>query len=292
MLVKFDSKVDQKYSIKKFVDEDNKDVEGIEITGAIFGTAYNRNDAYFQVSQLMKFANKLERVNLNLNHYEEALGNKTRLVSIEHKLIDGEYEVWGTVRSTDPSVIALKDEITSFSIEISIIDQDIIADDGRYYFINIDWYGLALLTAGNRAGSGDARVQSVTEFMAKKDEQNDQSIMNYKEIVTHLEANPEEAKKIAAQFSEESKPEDAAPTTDTPDTKGDDSVSKADFEALSDKVDNALATFTSKDGESDEEKAENKIDKAIKGTDSKFTTKPEDEDKKTDETDTNLDFYA
>jgi hypothetical protein len=147
----------------------DKKTEGIiEITACLFSTAYNRNKGYFQVSKLLAWENKLERIMSNFNHNLELtngkyFGNKTKFTKMWSVMNDGEFEVWATLESSDPEFIKFKDEITAPSIELSVWPDDIITSDAGEYFIDFDFVGVAWLL-GVPAGSGDARITAIREF--------------------------------------------------------------------------------------------------------------------------------
>lgn len=142
---------------------------GVEFDMVIFSTAYNRNKAYFQVSKLLKWQNKLERIMFDFNHDLELtggkyLGNQSKFTKLWSEFVDGELEIKATFQSTDDLVISKAKEITAPSIELMVDTDNVIFNDLGEYYIDFDWVGCALLL-GVPAGSGDARISGeIKEF--------------------------------------------------------------------------------------------------------------------------------
>lgn len=172
-----------------------------------FSTAFNRNNAYFQVSDLMLFANKLKKLLQNFNHDLSLSGNKylsnkdIEVVGFGHRIVDGDYEIYAEeVSTTDPEVVAYANEITGVSIELEIDEDDIkfFAGGGGAYFKRIDWLGWAWLL-GEPAGSGNTRIQDI-EIFAQKIKEDITDNMNEKQFTEYLET--EEGKKNLKTFVE------------------------------------------------------------------------------------------
>jgi Zn-dependent metalloprotease len=141
---------------------------GFEVEMMIFSTAFNRNKAYFQVSDLMKWQNKLDSILFDLNHDlslsgGKYLGNQNKFTSLRADYSSGELEIFATFKTTDPLVVARKNEITAPSIELMVDEEDCISDEKGEYYTQFDWVGCALLL-GIVAGSGNARVGEIKEF--------------------------------------------------------------------------------------------------------------------------------
>lgn len=179
----------------------------VEFDLVFFTTAWNRNNSYFQVSDLLRWKSKAEKLMANFNHdLKETggkyLGNQTRVISIDGRYNDGSFEIYGTVRSSDPVVYARRNEITAPSIELEVDMSDLkeFADGSGVYFRNFEWVGYALLT-GLMAGSGDTRVVEMREF-SKQFNQAKNSIMliTKEQLVEFLkdEANQEVVKEVFA----------------------------------------------------------------------------------------------
>ncbi len=141
--------------------------KGIRMKLMLFSTAWNRNHAYFQVSDLLRWTKKTGKVMFNFNHDlsetdGQYLGNTTKIIdgSMYGEYNDGAFEVFATVESTDPNVVSRYKEITAPSIELEIETEFVKTfDDGSgYYFTNYELAGVAFLT-GLLAGSGDARIE-------------------------------------------------------------------------------------------------------------------------------------
>jgi len=141
---------------------------GFEAEMMLFSTAFNRNKAYFQVSDLMKWANKLDSIMFNFNHdlnlsSGKYLGNQNKFTAIRPDYSTGELEIFATFRTTDPMVVARKSEITAPSVELMVDDENCISSENGEYFTAFDWVGCALLL-GVIAGSGNARVGQIKDF--------------------------------------------------------------------------------------------------------------------------------
>lgn len=141
---------------------------GFEVEMMIFSTAFNRNKAYFQVSDLMKWATKLDSIMFNFNHDlslsgGKYLGNQNKFTSLRSDYSTGELEIFATFRTTDPIVVARKSEITAPSVELMVDDENCISSENGDYYTSIDWVGCALLL-GLIAGSGNARVGQIKDF--------------------------------------------------------------------------------------------------------------------------------
>jgi hypothetical protein len=149
--------------------EFKEDSGGYEITAMLFSTAYNRNKAYFQVSDLMKWVNKTESILNDLDHDLTITGGKyfgtkdTKLAKIWHQFTDGDLEIWGTLQTKDPLFVANIDKITAPSIELMVNEEDCICNEFGEYYTQIDWVGIGWLR-GMVAGSGNARVTEIKEF--------------------------------------------------------------------------------------------------------------------------------
>ena len=146
-------------------------VNGVRFQMMIFSTAWNRNKAYFQVADLLRWSKKTSKIFMNFNHdLEETggqyLGNKTKIVknSMKGEYSDGSFEIFATFESTDDAVISRVDEITAPSIELEIDTKDYkqFEDGSGFYFTDFELVGVAFLT-GFLAGSGDARLTSDIE---------------------------------------------------------------------------------------------------------------------------------
>ena len=184
---------------------------GFEADMVIFSTAYNRNRGFFQVTQLMKWENKLDRIMFNFNHNlnlsgGKYLGNQTKFIKLWFAFTDGEFEVWATMRTTDPQVIAKKDEITAPSIELMVDDHDIcrFEDGSGEYYTLVDWVGCAILL-GEPQGSGDARVVEIRDFNYAKifNLETQTNNMNEEQIKQFIAgALDEQEKKLKKEFSE------------------------------------------------------------------------------------------
>lgn len=165
---------------------------GFEVNMMLFSTAQNRNHSYFQVSDLLKWSNKLESILTNLNHNlslsgGKYLGNLNRWTKIWGSFNNGDLEIWGTFRTEDPLVISKKDQITAPSIELLVDERDIIKDDKGEYFITFDWVGVALLL-GVPAGSGGARLVDIHEYdLAQFPDLKNRVNHAHKETPTHKE---------------------------------------------------------------------------------------------------------
>jgi hypothetical protein len=194
------------------------DVEGFELDQCIFSTAYNRNHAYFQVSSLTKWANKLERILFNFNHDltqsgGQYLGNKTKAIKMWSVELDGEYEVWWTIRSTDELMIQRRNEITGPSVELLVDSENIIKNELGEYYRDFDFVGCAQLT-GVLAGSGDSRNTSeVREFNLDLTPIN-QNIMQEQQVKELLEAQKTELQKEFSDQIETIKSEFASQTAE------------------------------------------------------------------------------
>ena len=172
-----------------------KEIEGgVEFDLVFFSTAWNRNKAYFQVSDLLRWSNKPEKLLANFNHNlaesgGKYLGNQTRVVSLAGRYNEGSYEIYGTVRSTDPAVIARKYEITAPSIELEVDSDDVkeFVDGSGAYFTDYEWVGYALLT-GIMAGSGDTRVTDIREFSNQSINQTINNNMSKEELLAFFQS--------------------------------------------------------------------------------------------------------
>jgi len=164
---------------------------GFEVEMMIFSTAFNRNKAYFQVSDLMKWQNKLDSILFDFNHDlnlsgGKYLGNQNKFTKLRADYSTGELEIFATFKTTDPVVVARKNEITAPSIELMVDEENCICNEFGEYYTSIDWVGCALLL-GIVAGSGNARVGEIKEFnhLSIFNIQND---MNKEEIQALLDA--------------------------------------------------------------------------------------------------------
>ena len=174
----------------------------IEIDMMIFSTAYNRNRAYFQVSQLLKWSNKLTRIGFNFNHdlalsEKRYLKNTNQFSKIEPKFVDGETEIWATFASTDPAVIEKRDDITAPSIELLVAEENTIRNERGEYFTDFDWVGTALLL-GVPQGSGDSRVVEVREYTADLSKELEPAKSELELFKSHVD---NELNKMTAQFA-------------------------------------------------------------------------------------------
>lgn len=161
-------------------------VKGAEITLVVFSKV-NRNKAYFQLTQLLEYEDKLTSILHNFNHNlaetgNKYLGNSTKFTEIWEE--DG--EIWGKVLSTDSAFLRRLPEITGGSVELEIDTDDIkeFADGSGRYFLNIDWVGFGWLT-GVVAGSGGARITDIQTF---NQTYNLKNIMQENEVKALLEA--------------------------------------------------------------------------------------------------------
>lgn len=170
--------------------------KGVRMDVVLFTKAYNRNGKYFEISDLMKWVNKLRAILFNFNHDlslsgGKYLGNLTFLSKIWAEYTNEGIEVWGTIESTDPEVLAVKNDITGVSIEIDWYKKDVIfGEDGRIFTIEFEWTGVAFLL-GVEAGSGGSRIDNITTFakdINTMDKEED------KKIVTNEEENKETSK--------------------------------------------------------------------------------------------------
>lgn len=170
---------------------------GFEADVVFFTTVNNRNRAFFQVPDLLLSGSKLEKLLWNFNHELELtggvyLGNQTKIISLNSRIVDGVFEVYGTVRTEDPIVIEKKDKITGVSIELMVDDDDIIRNENGMYFTQFEWVGTAFLL-GIMAGSGDSRVTEIRTFSA------DGTLTPIKFNNPTIIMNPEEIKTLLAQ---------------------------------------------------------------------------------------------
>ena len=178
---------------------------GFEADMMLFSTVQNRNHAFFQVSDLMKWEGKLEAIMTNFNHdlklsSNKYLGNLNKWVKIWTQFNGGALEIWSTFRTEDASVVSRKNEITGPSIELLVDEANIISGKSGEYFTDFDWVGVALLL-GVPAGSGGARVSEIRDF-------NFSQIFNLKnnmqedEVKALLEAQKQEfATQLEAKFA-------------------------------------------------------------------------------------------
>ena len=141
------------------------DIRGYEVDQVIFSTAFNRNKCYLQVGKFMGYADKLSKLLCNLNHDlsmtdgEYVASQKAGYTKIWNVFNNGEQEIWGTFRTTDPRFIEMRDKINAPSVEV-IVDtaKGIVSESGEYYD-DFEWIATAQLV-GTLAGSGDARNAS------------------------------------------------------------------------------------------------------------------------------------
>lgn len=185
-----DSVIDVKYE----ADKDNN-VKRIEFDMCIFSTGYNRNNAFFQVSKLLEYRNKLNRLLTCLNHNLKLTGgkymsNKTQYSDMQAKFNESNLEIWLHVVSEDPELIKYKDEITAPSIELLVEEKNLISSENGEYFIDFDFVAIAFLT-GIPAGNGDARIESLRQFDLQY---NNNNIMQENEVKALLEAQKTELK--------------------------------------------------------------------------------------------------
>ncbi len=176
---------------------------GFEVEMMIFSTADNRNKAYFQVSNLMKWQKKLDSIMFNFNHDlrlsgGKYLGNQNKFTALRADYSTGELEIFANFRTTDPIVVAKKTEITAPSVELMVNDEDCICNEFGQYFTEIDWVGCALLL-GVVAGSGNARVGEIKDFKHLSTFNTDQN-MTKEEIQELLNA---QAETLTATFKAE-----------------------------------------------------------------------------------------
>ena len=167
---------------------------GFEVEMMIFSTAFNRNKAYFQVSDLMKWKNKLDSIMFNFNHDlslsgGKYLGNQNKFTSLRADYSTGELEIFANFKTTDPVVVARKSEITAPSIELMADEEDCICNENGEYFQTFDWVGCALLL-GIIAGSGNARVGEIKDFNLLQ-HYNIQTDMTTEEVQALLNAQAE-----------------------------------------------------------------------------------------------------
>ncbi len=151
---------------RNYKSEDGK--EGFEIDQCLFTDLLFRNKQYFQATHLLRVKNRLSSIIYNFNHDlsetgGQYLGNKTQLINIWSEYNDGVFEIWGTTRSTDPIVVARKDEITAPSVECAVETDSLIQNELGLYSPEIDFYGIGLLT-GVIAGSGGTRNGEIRNF--------------------------------------------------------------------------------------------------------------------------------
>jgi hypothetical protein len=151
---------------RNYKSEDGK--EGFEIDQCLFTDLLFRNKQYFQATHLLRVKNRLSSIIYNFNHDlsetdDQYLGNKTQLINIWSEYNDGVFEIWGTTRSTDPTVVARKDEITAPSVECAVETDNLIQNELGLYSPEIDFYGIGLLT-GVIAGSGGTRNGEIRNF--------------------------------------------------------------------------------------------------------------------------------
>ena len=140
---------------------------GFEVDQVIFSTACNRNKYYFQVSKLMGYENKLEKLGSNMNHDLSLTNNQyipssfAGYVRLWAVWSDGELEIRGTFRFSDQRLIDRMDEFTGPSIELMVDENTAIISDKGEYYEDFEWIGTAQLT-GKLAGMGNAR--NISEF--------------------------------------------------------------------------------------------------------------------------------
>jgi hypothetical protein len=170
----------------------------IEITACIFSTAHNRNKGYFQVSKLLSYSDKLERIMHNFNHdltlsNGKYFGNKTKMTKMWSEFNNGELEIWAILESSDPDFIARKDEITAPSIELLVSPDELISNENGEYFIDFDFIGVGWLL-GIPAGSGDTRITAIREFSHDLVEEKIYNINNNNMTEEQLQAQLESQK--------------------------------------------------------------------------------------------------
>ena len=198
--INFSSVVSKKPAAVSF----EKTPDGAIFKEVVFFTdVYNRNNAFFQVSYLMKFRKSLSSIMFNFNHDLEQtggvyLGNQTKILNLQQRINDGVYEVYGDVETKDKRVLKRLKDITAVSIELEVDDTDVLpfANGKGYYFKNIDWMGVAFLT-GLPQGSGNARLGDIQTF-----NQNNSSNMNKDQLKEYLKS--EEGKAVFAEVAKES----------------------------------------------------------------------------------------
>jgi hypothetical protein len=186
-----DSKIDVIYTLDKV-----SNFECIEFSMCVFSTGFNRNHAYFQVSKLLEYREKLSRLLSNINHSDKYLKNLTKYSNIRGEFKESNLEIWVDVKSTDPELIKYKDEITAPSIELLVEEKNLISSKNGEYFIDFDWVAISYLT-GIPAGCGDARIESIRQYDYNFNNKNN---MKEEEIKKLLE---EQENKLKAEFKAE-----------------------------------------------------------------------------------------
>lgn len=164
-ILSFSAPTTKEYKLTK---KDFREVEGgYEVDQVIFSTAYNRNKYFFQVSQLMAYADKLTKLGSNLNHDLRLTNNqyvpamKAGYTKIWYEWVNGDLEIRGTFRFSDPQFIAVMDQMTGPSIELMVDETHAIINENGEYYPEVEWVGTSQLL-GVLAGSGDAR--NLSEF--------------------------------------------------------------------------------------------------------------------------------
>jgi len=184
---------------------------GVELDVVFFSDERNRNRFFFQLTQLLKWKNKLETLLGNRSHDGNYYGiNQLYIKKGSLKLVyeDGVSKIRATLVAKAEDLIEDKDKMTGVSIELSADANDVFefADGNGFYAVNIEWRGYAILF-GQMAGNGDTGITDMREFTEGDDsppDQNNQD-MNFKnkeELKTFLEANPEQNALFAELLSD------------------------------------------------------------------------------------------
>lgn len=181
---------------KSISESETQDVKKVMFSACIFSTANNRNKAYFQVSELLKYKEKLGKMLTSFDHNLKLTGGKymsnlTKYDNLIGKIIDGELEIWVDVESTDPEFIKNIDNITAPSIEVFVNEKTMISNENGDYFVDFEWVGISWLL-GVPAGSGDARLDKIKKFEKNHQEKIITITMNEEEVKALLEAQKQE----------------------------------------------------------------------------------------------------
>jgi len=192
----------------------------IEFEMCVFSTSFNRNKAYFQVSKLLEYRDKLNRILTNINHDlslsgGKYMGNLTKYSNLQGRFSESNLEIWVKVESKDPLLIQYKDDITAPSIELIVEEKDIISGENGEYFVDFDWVAIAFLV-GVPAGNGDARIESIRQF----DNNINKKTMTEEQVKQLLEKQAEDLKKEFSQQTEAIKVEFAKIAEDKQSNKG------------------------------------------------------------------------
>jgi hypothetical protein len=92
----------------------------VEYEAVIFSSEFNRNKAFFDISKMKRWSDKLNKVLLNNSHdgkYFSVTTDKIKELRIETDE-NGITEAYAIIESTNPEKVANPSAVTGFSIEL------------------------------------------------------------------------------------------------------------------------------------------------------------------------------